>query len=179
MHSFYSHIVDVHWQVAHTEHALKRMFKFGHIMSSKIRIRLNIVLEVTVPITSCTFFTYTLLKHWSIGFRRIQHANFWKFGEKMGNFFKTTVFGEFFARPIREMPTVHAGPLDANFYFDQDTVRINRLRPRYHASKQLLKGVTVKQCCYAPQIPSALHRIFTGESRVTSKESQPAGIQSH
>ena len=92
----------------------------------------------------------------------------------MGNFFKTTVFRRIFARPIREMPTVHAGPLDANFYFDQDTVRINRLRPEYHALKQLLKGChseavllrTTNPLCTASNL---YWRIQSDQQRVTTR----------
>ena len=87
---------------------------------------------------------------------------------------KPLFFGEFFARPIREMPTVHAGPLDANFYFDQDTVRINRLRPEYHALKQLLKGChseavllrTTNPLCTASNL---YWRIQSDQQRVTTR----------
>ena len=42
----------------------------------------------------------------------------------MGDFFKTTFFGEFVGQPIWEMPTVHAGALDAYFYFDRNSVTL-------------------------------------------------------
>ena len=92
----------------------------------------------------------------------------------MGDFFKTTFFGEFFGRPIWEMPTIHAGALDAYFYFHRDTVRINRLRPEYHASKQLLKGChseavllcTTNPLCTAPNL---YWRIQSDQQRVTTR----------
>ena len=43
-----------------------------------------------------------LLRHQNIDFRRIQRENC-VYAEKIGDFFKTTVFGEFFGRPIWEM----------------------------------------------------------------------------